>query len=90
MSHLPDLFECLKIHVCKDIALRKRQDLEGHSTVMVLQGGDVVVAHCQLCAGIDLVPDGWVTQVNGLFYFTLPWGFTNKREGPRLPKAPII
>lgn len=64
MSHLPDLFECLKIHVCKDIALRKRQDLEGHSTVMVLQGGYVVVAHCQLCAGIDLVPDGWMDDTS--------------------------
>lgn len=56
-SHLSDLFECLWIHVCEDIALRKREDLEGNSTVMVLQRGDVVVAHCQLCAGIDLVPD---------------------------------
>lgn len=26
---------------------------------MVLQWRDVIVAHCQLCTGIDLVPDGW-------------------------------
>lgn len=56
-SHLSDLFESIKIHICKDIALGERKDLEGNGTVMVLQGRYVVVAHCQLCASIDLVPD---------------------------------
>lgn len=32
---------------------------------MVLQRRDVVVAHCQLCACIDLVPDRWKTLLNG-------------------------
>lgn len=64
-SHLSDLFEGLRIHICKNIALRKRKDLEGHSTVMVLQRRYVIVAHCQLCVGIDLVPGRWMTRVNG-------------------------
>lgn len=63
-SHLSDLFECLRIHICKDIALRKREDLEGHGAVVVLQRGYVVVAHRQLCAGIDLVPDRWMTRAD--------------------------
>lgn len=62
ISHLSDLFEGFKIHICKDVALGKRQDLEGHGTVMVLQWRYVVVAHRQLCAGIDLVPDRWMAQ----------------------------
>lgn len=64
VSHLSDLFEGLKIHIGKNVALRKRQDLEGHSTVVVLQRRYVIVAHCQLCACIDLVPGGWMTRVN--------------------------
>lgn len=64
--YLSDLFECFQIHVCKDVALRKGNDLEGHSTVMVLQRRHVVVADCQFCASIDLVPDKWATLLNGL------------------------
>lgn len=45
LSHLSDLFECLGIHVRKNVALGKRQDLECHGAVMVLQGRYVVVAH---------------------------------------------
>lgn len=65
ISHLSDLFERLRIHICKDVALGKRKDLEGHSAVMVLQRRYVVVAHCQVCAGVDLVPDRWIRQMNG-------------------------
>lgn len=57
MSHLSDLFEGFKIYIRKDVALWKWQDLEGHSTVVILQRWYVVVAHRQLRAGIDLVPD---------------------------------
>lgn len=55
--HLSNLFKGFKIYICKDVALRKRQDLEGHSAVVVLQRRDVVVTHRQLRAGVDLVPD---------------------------------
>ena len=56
-SHLSDLFERLEVHVGKDVALGQREDLKGHGAVVVLQGRDVVVAHRQLRAGIDLVAD---------------------------------
>ena len=49
---------------------------------MVLQRGDVVVAHCQLRAGIDLVPDRRHRWVNWLTVF--PWSFTDKRSSPSL------
>lgn len=78
--HLSDLFESLKIHICKNVALRKREDLEGNCTVMVLQGRYVIVSHCQLCAGIDLIPDSWMIQANGLVGFTVPRGFFYKWE----------
>lgn len=61
-SHLSDLFESVEIHIGKDVALGERKDLEGHGTVMVLQGRYVIVAHCQLCASIDLVPDRQMTH----------------------------
>lgn len=54
--YLSYLFEGLGVKVGEDVAVGLREDLEGHSTVVILQGGDVVVADCQLCSGIDLVP----------------------------------
>lgn len=64
--YLSNLFESLRIHICKDVALRQRDYLEGHSTVVVLQRGDVIVTHCQLSAGIDLVSNGrWETWLDG-------------------------
>lgn len=56
-SYLSDLFEGLGVKVGEDVAVRLREDLEGHGTVMVLQGGDVVVADRQLRSGVDLVPE---------------------------------
>lgn len=55
-AHLSDLLEPVWLHIGEDVALRLGEDLEGHGTVVVLQGRDVIVADGQLCAGIDLVP----------------------------------
>ncbi len=54
--YLSDLFKGLWVHICKYITLRQWEYLEGHSTVVILQGRDVIVAHCQLSTSIDLVP----------------------------------
>lgn len=56
-SYLSDLFEGFGVKVGEDVAVRLREDLEGHGAVMVLQGGDVVVADRQLRSGVDLVPE---------------------------------
>lgn len=55
--HLPDLFKGLGVEVGEDVAVGLSKDLEGHSAVVVFQGGDVVVADSQLCPGVDLIPD---------------------------------
>ncbi len=55
-AYLSYLFEGFRVEVGEDVAIGLREDLEGHSTVMVLQRRDVVVANCQLRSGIDLVP----------------------------------
>lgn len=57
-SYLSDLFELVLVHVGEDVEFRLGDDLEGHGTVVVLQRGDVVVAHCQLRPRVDLVPEG--------------------------------
>lgn len=54
-TYLPDLPEALRWHAGEDVALGSRQDLEGDGAVVVLQRRDVVVAHRQFCAGVDLV-----------------------------------
>lgn len=55
-AHLSDLLEALRRHTGEDVALGLAEDLEGHGTVVVLQGRDVIVADGQLRAGVDLVP----------------------------------
>ena len=55
-AHLSDLLEALGRHAGEDVALGLAEDLEGHGTVVVLQGRDVIVADGQLRAGVDLVP----------------------------------
>lgn len=55
-AHLSDLLEPVRLQVGEDVALGLGEDLEGHGAVVVLQGGDVIVADGQLCAGVDLVP----------------------------------
>lgn len=57
-SYLSDLFELLLVHVGEDVELWLGEDLEGHGAVVVLQRGDVVVAHGQLRPRIDLVAEG--------------------------------
>lgn len=54
--HLTNLFESFQIEVGKDVAVWLREYLKGHSTVVVLQRGDVIVPHGQLCACINLIP----------------------------------
>lgn len=61
--HLSDLFERLQVHIGEDVALGKGKNLEGHGTVVVLQGGYVVVAHRQLGASVDLIPGGRMVLV---------------------------
>lgn len=56
-QHLSYLFEGLKFDVGKDVALWHGEDLEGHCTVVVLQGRDIIIAHSQLRPSIDLIPD---------------------------------
>lgn len=58
IPHLPYLLELLLVHVGEDVELRLGDDLEGHGAVVVLQRGDVVVAHGQLRPRVDLVPEG--------------------------------
>lgn len=64
-AHLSYLFEGLGVKVGEDVTVGLREDLKGHSTVVVLQGGDVVVTHRQLGSGIDLVPGGGARRENG-------------------------
>lgn len=55
--YLPYLLEGLGVKVGEDVAVRLREDLESHSTVVILQRRDVIITNCQLCSGIDLVPE---------------------------------
>lgn len=56
--YLSDLLKGLLVKVGKDVAVGLREDLEGHGTVVVLKGRDVIVAHCELGASINLVAAG--------------------------------
>lgn len=56
-QHLSYLFKGLEFDVGEDVALWHGEDLEGHCTVVVLQGGDIVIAHGQLCPSVNLIPD---------------------------------
>ncbi len=56
--HLSYLFEGLGVEVGEDVAVGLREDLKGHSTVMVLQRRDVVVTNRQLRSGVNLIPEG--------------------------------
>ena len=72
-THLPDLLEALRRHVGEDVALGLVENLEGHSTVVVLQGRDVVVADGQLRAGVDLVPGVGQQRDPRVPAFTCEW-----------------
>lgn len=54
--YLSYLFEGLWVKVGEDVAVGLGEDLEGHSTVVVLQRRDVVVTDGQFSFGIDLIP----------------------------------
>lgn len=56
LQYLSYLFEGLEFDVGEDIALGHGEDLEGHCTVVVLQGRDIVIAHSQLCPSVNLIP----------------------------------
>lgn len=57
LQYLSNLFEGLRFDVGEDVAFRHGEDLEGHGTVVVLQWGDIVVAHGQLGPSVNLIPD---------------------------------
>lgn len=56
LQHLSYLFEGLKFDVGENVALWHVEDLEGHRTVVILQGGDIVIANGQLCPSVNLIP----------------------------------
>ena len=51
-----DLLELFVGKVFEDVALRVGEDLQADVEVVVLQRTRVLVAHCQLGLGVDLVP----------------------------------
>lgn len=57
-SYLSYLFELVLVHVGENVEFRLGDDLESHGAVVVLQRGDVVVAHGQLRPRVDLVAEG--------------------------------
>lgn len=56
-SYLSYLFELVLVNVGENVVFWLRNDLESHSTVVVLQWGDVVVAYRKLSSCIYLVAD---------------------------------
>lgn len=58
IPYLSYLLELVLVHVGEDVEFRLGEDLEGHGAVVVLQWGDVIVAHGQLRPRVDLVAEG--------------------------------
>ncbi len=76
-KYLSYLFEGVGLHVGEYIALGHREDLEGHSTVMVLQWRDVIIAHGQLSTSINLIP-GYRGQIFEQFLYCIHSRYTGK------------
>ncbi len=77
LKYLSYLFEGVRLHVGEYIALGHREDLEGHSTVMVLQWRDVIIAHGQLSTSINLIP-GYRGQIFEQFLYCIHSRYTGK------------
>lgn len=56
-SYLSYLFELVLVNIGENVVFWLGNDLESHSTVMVLQWGDVIVAYRQLRSCIYLIAD---------------------------------
>ena len=56
-SYLSYLFELVLVDVGENVVFWLGNDLESHSTVVVLQWGDVIVAYCKLSSCIYLIAD---------------------------------
>lgn len=56
-SYLSYLFELVLVDVGENVVLWLGNDLESHSTVVVLQWGDVIVAYRKLSSCIYLIAD---------------------------------
>lgn len=57
-SYLSYLFELVLVDIGENVVFWLGNDLESHSTVVVLQWGDVIVAYCKLSSCVYLIADG--------------------------------
>lgn len=56
-SYLSYLLELVLVDIGENVVFWLGNDLESHSTVVVLQWGDVIVAYCELSSCIYLITD---------------------------------
>lgn len=70
-THRPDPFKCVWIAVAKYVCFRITKYFKCYCTVMVLQGGNIVVSYRQLCLCIYLVTKRKVSASEKFWVFVL-------------------